>query len=236
MWIAYSAFCCANATRLYWLVDLQLDFHYFLPIFFSGLREKEHPYSVLAYVGSQEMLTHGGDKVLPVIPQLIIPLTRKSSRLADFPLTLAHSCAWVQKDTYPSICSFIHNPSIHPSIHPSIRPSVHLCYCRNIKDDNLTCVNEPLSFEAPATLTHLPLFAFTILKVPLPVPLMNHWVSGAWGLPHNWKCANYVRVEWVSMLITSAWHASRTWRLAASSLEAPATFKNLPRAFLFSMR
>lgn len=60
-----------------WKIDIdKLDFHHFLPIFFSGLRETEHPYSVLAYVGTQEMLKHGGgDKILPVIPQLIIPLT-----------------------------------------------------------------------------------------------------------------------------------------------------------------
>lgn len=54
----------------------ELDFHHYLPIFFSGLREVEHPYSTLAYVGSLELLMHGGDKILSVIPQLIIPITQ----------------------------------------------------------------------------------------------------------------------------------------------------------------
>ena len=48
-------------------------------IFFSfylliGLREKEHPYSLLAEIGSMNMLENGGKNVVPVIPQLIIPL------------------------------------------------------------------------------------------------------------------------------------------------------------------
>lgn len=63
-------------NKIQWKIDIEkLDFHHYLPIFFSGLREKEHPYSVLSYVGTQEMLKHGGDKVLPVVPQLIMPLT-----------------------------------------------------------------------------------------------------------------------------------------------------------------
>lgn len=67
----------SGRNKVQWKIDIdKLDFHHFLPIFFSGLRETEHPYSVLAYVGTQEMLKHGGgDKILPVIPQLIIPLT-----------------------------------------------------------------------------------------------------------------------------------------------------------------
>jgi len=55
---------------------LQLDFHHYLPIFFSGLRETEHPYSTLANIGCKELLLHGNQKILPVIPQLIIPITQ----------------------------------------------------------------------------------------------------------------------------------------------------------------
>ena len=64
-------------------IRLQLDFHHYLPIFFSGLRETEHPYSTLANIGCKELLLHGGQKILPVIPQLIIPITRKMNPERD---------------------------------------------------------------------------------------------------------------------------------------------------------
>ena len=53
---------------------LQLDFHHYLPIFFDGLRELEMPYAFLAEQGVYDMLSAGSNKVLPVIPQLIIPI------------------------------------------------------------------------------------------------------------------------------------------------------------------
>merc|ERR1711920_1087204 len=51
-----------------------LDYHHYLPMFFDGLREKEDPYRFLAIQGTQDMLEKGGSKVLPVVPQLIIPI------------------------------------------------------------------------------------------------------------------------------------------------------------------
>jgi len=62
-------------NRIQWKVDIEkLDYHHYLPIFFDGLREKEEPYRFLAIQGTFDMLDHGGPKILPVIPQLIIPL------------------------------------------------------------------------------------------------------------------------------------------------------------------
>jgi hypothetical protein len=52
----------------------QLDYHHYLPIFLDGLREKIDPYRFLAVMGTYEMLERGGSKILPVIPQLIIPV------------------------------------------------------------------------------------------------------------------------------------------------------------------
>ncbi|KAH7822651.1 putative ParcG domain containing protein [Monocercomonoides exilis] len=52
----------------------ELDYHHFLPIFFDGLRETEEPYRMLALQGVNDMLDKGGGKILPVIPQLIIPI------------------------------------------------------------------------------------------------------------------------------------------------------------------
>lgn len=53
---------------------MQLDYHHYLPIFFEGIREKQDPYRFLAVQGVFDMLEKGGAKVLPVIPQLIIPI------------------------------------------------------------------------------------------------------------------------------------------------------------------
>lgn len=51
-----------------------MDFHHYLPIFFDGLREEEEPYCFVAEQGVLDMLEAGAHKVLPVIPQLIIPV------------------------------------------------------------------------------------------------------------------------------------------------------------------
>jgi hypothetical protein len=62
-------------NRILWKVDIEkLDYHHYLPIFFDGLREKEEPYRFLAVQGTFDMLEHGLTKILPVIPQLIIPI------------------------------------------------------------------------------------------------------------------------------------------------------------------
>lgn len=63
-------------NALMWKVDIEkLDYHHYLPIFFDGLREVEYPYVFMARQGVSDMLTQAGDsKVLPVIPQLIIPI------------------------------------------------------------------------------------------------------------------------------------------------------------------
>lgn len=62
-------------NRIAWKVPIeQLDFHHHLPIFFDGLREVEEPYAFLAKQGVYDMMTLASHKVLPVIPQLIIPI------------------------------------------------------------------------------------------------------------------------------------------------------------------
>lgn len=56
-----------------------MDYHLYLPIFFEGLREKEEPYKFLAHEGTNELLERGGPKILPVLPQLIIPIKKALS-------------------------------------------------------------------------------------------------------------------------------------------------------------
>jgi len=74
-----------STTKIGWkITPEQLDYHHYLPIFFDGLREKIDPYRALAVMGTYEMLERGGSKVLPVIPQLIIPMkTALNTRDAD---------------------------------------------------------------------------------------------------------------------------------------------------------
>lgn len=55
----------------------KMDYHHYLPLFFEGLRETQHPYEFFARQGIHDMLEHGGNKILPCIPQLIIPIKGK---------------------------------------------------------------------------------------------------------------------------------------------------------------
>jgi len=65
----------AVGGKIAWKVDIEkLDYHHYLPIFMDGLREKEDPYRFMAVQGTYDMLDKGGSKILPVVPQLIIPL------------------------------------------------------------------------------------------------------------------------------------------------------------------
>eukprot|EP01062_Namystynia_karyoxenos_P069274 TRINITY_DN647_c0_g1_i2.p1 TRINITY_DN647_c0_g1~~TRINITY_DN647_c0_g1_i2.p1 ORF type:complete len:290 (+),score=104.40 TRINITY_DN647_c0_g1_i2:134-1003(+) len=64
---------CVN--KIDWKVDIEkLDYHHYLPIFFDGLRERDEPYRFLSVQGCFDLLEKGGSKILPTIPQLIIPI------------------------------------------------------------------------------------------------------------------------------------------------------------------
>ena len=64
-----------SLPKLVWKVSVEsLDYHHYLPIFFDGLREKLDPYRSFAILGANDLLDKGGSKILPVIPQLIIPI------------------------------------------------------------------------------------------------------------------------------------------------------------------
>ncbi|KAF4657387.1 hypothetical protein FOL47_008464 [Perkinsus chesapeaki] len=54
-----------------------IDYSVVLPVFVDGLREVSQPYDFMAYEGALELVRRGGDdRVLPVIPKLILPLKR----------------------------------------------------------------------------------------------------------------------------------------------------------------
>uniref|UniRef100_A0A182XLY9 PARK2 co-regulated n=2 Tax=gambiae species complex TaxID=44542 RepID=A0A182XLY9_ANOQN len=64
-----------GGDKIAWTVDIdKLDYGLYLPLFFDGLSETRHPYKTYARQGVQDLLSHGGDKIYPVIPQLIIPI------------------------------------------------------------------------------------------------------------------------------------------------------------------
>ncbi|XP_019382486.1 PREDICTED: parkin coregulated gene protein isoform X1 [Gavialis gangeticus] len=64
-----------RGNKIAWKVEIEkLDYHHYLPLFFDGLCEMTFPYEFFARQGIHDMLEHGGDKILPVIPQLIIPI------------------------------------------------------------------------------------------------------------------------------------------------------------------
>eukprot|EP00928_Gymnodinium_smaydae_P034312 TRINITY_DN2434_c0_g1_i1.p1 TRINITY_DN2434_c0_g1~~TRINITY_DN2434_c0_g1_i1.p1 ORF type:complete len:377 (+),score=55.21 TRINITY_DN2434_c0_g1_i1:84-1133(+) len=66
-----------TSNKIQWKVDIaKLDYHHYLPIFFDGLREREDPYRFIAVEGVHNLLAQGGSKILPVVPQLIIPVKK----------------------------------------------------------------------------------------------------------------------------------------------------------------
>jgi len=68
------SFVGAN-RKIAWKVAIEkLDYHHYLPIFFDGLRDNEEPYKFLSQQGVEDLLHQGGQKILPVVPQLIIPI------------------------------------------------------------------------------------------------------------------------------------------------------------------
>ncbi|KAF4531340.1 hypothetical protein B566_EDAN017442 [Ephemera danica] len=75
----------AFGHKISWKVSLdKLDFHHYLPLFFDGLCETEHPYTFFAQRGVADLLEHGGSRILPVVPQLIIPIRINTGDGIDF--------------------------------------------------------------------------------------------------------------------------------------------------------
>ncbi|KAH0569619.1 Parkin co-regulated protein [Spironucleus salmonicida] len=67
----------AVSQTLNWRTDKSsLDLHHYLPLFFEGLRETQHPFSFIAEVGVRDLLEEAGQRVVPVIPQLILPIKK----------------------------------------------------------------------------------------------------------------------------------------------------------------
>eukprot|EP00794_Sanderia_malayensis_P000488 gene488-1133_t len=64
-----------RGNKIAWKVEIEkLDYHHYLPLFFDGLKETKHPYEFFARQGVHDLLEHGGNKILAIVPQLIVPL------------------------------------------------------------------------------------------------------------------------------------------------------------------
>ena len=76
-----------------------LDYHLHLPIFFEGLRETEEPYKFLASQGTDELIEKSPNKLLPVLPQLIIPIKSTFMLIVEALSTKDHDimCATLKK-------------------------------------------------------------------------------------------------------------------------------------------
>lgn len=65
----------SKGNKISWKVEIEkLDYHHYLPLFFHGLCETEEPYAFFAQQGVHDLLDKGGNRILPVVPQLIIPI------------------------------------------------------------------------------------------------------------------------------------------------------------------
>uniref|UniRef100_T1H9S3 Parkin coregulated gene protein homolog n=1 Tax=Rhodnius prolixus TaxID=13249 RepID=T1H9S3_RHOPR len=71
--------------KVSWKVHIsELDYHHYLPIFFDGLCEIEHPFKFFAQNGIHDLITFGPTKILPVLPQLILPLKKDTGDEVDY--------------------------------------------------------------------------------------------------------------------------------------------------------
>jgi hypothetical protein len=63
--------------KVQWKIDIKiLDLQHYLPVFFEGLREEEDPMKFLADAGIDDLILNGKEKLLPVLPQLILPIKK----------------------------------------------------------------------------------------------------------------------------------------------------------------
>ncbi|XP_053613091.1 parkin coregulated gene protein homolog [Plodia interpunctella] len=85
----------SSGKRLAWKVPIEkLDFHHYLPMFFDGLAEAGYPFNFIVEHGIDDLVKKGGYKILPVVPQLIIPI--KNAFATKRPSVLCHALRCIQ--------------------------------------------------------------------------------------------------------------------------------------------
>ena len=81
-----------RSNRVGWRLEREaLDYHHYLPVFMEGLCEQEDPYRFLAIQGSIDLIEAASERIVPVIPQLILPLKKALNTRSKFVvLAVAH--------------------------------------------------------------------------------------------------------------------------------------------------
>ena len=75
-----------GSNAVMWRVDpASLDYHRYLPLFFDGIREIDHPYRLLSVQGAKQLLAVRPEKVADVLPQVILPL-QNALKTRDAPI------------------------------------------------------------------------------------------------------------------------------------------------------
>lgn len=69
-------------NQISWKTDMsKIDYLYFFPLFVDGIREKRGAYKIVAMLGALDLLERNPRRVLNCLPQIILPIRCKASRL-----------------------------------------------------------------------------------------------------------------------------------------------------------
>ncbi|EFO63208.1 Parkin-co-regulated protein, putative [Giardia lamblia P15] len=114
-------------NRLLWKTELHnLDYHHYLPLFFEGLRELQYPYNIVAEQGTRDLLMAGGQRIVPVIPQLILPIKQALDTRNEFIICRVLRCLQLLVSSDDLV-----GPALVPYFR-QILPVFNLFYTRNI--------------------------------------------------------------------------------------------------------
>ena len=164
----YTTTITCYTVLLYVCVQVEiekLDYHHYLPLFFDGMCETTHPYEFFARQGVHDMLEHGGSKILPVIPQLIIPIKSESCQT---PYSLLVNTLVSQYCSF--LCFFI---------------SVYIIYIVHIDSENLGKGRSPFLWRFHCSLCSLlVLFHNVLLLLPFPNNLSVLQSTNCLGFTH----------------------------------------------------
>lgn len=137
-----------TGTILAWrLPPQQLDYAYYLPVFFEGLAESQLPYMLLARAAVADMLTSasggnsgaGDPKILPVIPQLIVPI--KNALNTRNPTVIMATLSAIRQ-------MVVAGPCIGRSLVPYFRQILPVC---NLMRERNVNIGDRIEFTAGGT-------------------------------------------------------------------------------------
>lgn len=116
-----------KGNKIAWKVEIEkLDYNHYLPLFFDGLKNLKHPYCFFARQGIHDLLEHGGNKVLSVIPQLIV-------HIRDAFLTRNHEiiCETLKVLQHLIVCSDLTGKGLVP-YYRQIMPMINQFKMKNV--------------------------------------------------------------------------------------------------------